>query len=132
MTLVIDASVALKWVLDEADSEAADGLLDETLIAPSLWLVEAANALWRRRLRGEISQSGAQARLTALFDAPVTSLALEDDLAAALELAAQLRHPVYDCLYLAAALRHDVQVVTADARFLAATAIAFPQRVRML
>jgi predicted nucleic acid-binding protein len=132
MSLVIDASVALKWVLDEADSKAADGLLDETLIAPSLWLVEAANALWRRSLRGEISQSGAQARLTTLFDAPVTTLALEDDLPTALELAAQLRHPVYDCLYLAAALRHDVQVVTADGRFLAATAAAYPQRVRML
>lgn len=132
MTLVVDASVALKWVLDEAGSDAAEALLDETLIAPSLWLVEAANALWRRGLRGEITQHGAADRLTALLDAPVSSLPVRDDLVAALRLAGQLRHPVYDCLYLAAALRHDVQVVTADRRFLEATATAHPGRVRPL
>ena len=132
MSVVIDASVALKWVLDELDAAAADALLDETLIAPSLWLVEAANALWRRCQRGEITPDGARDRLEALLTAPVTSLPVEDDLAAALRLATQLRHPVYDCLYLAAALRHDGQVVTADARFLAATAAGYPERVRLL
>ncbi len=132
MTLVIDASVALKWVLDEPGSEAAEALLDEALVAPSLWLIEAANALWRRRLRGEITRDGAQDRLAALFDAPVTSLAIEDDLVAALAIAVEIRHPVYDCLYLAAGLRHDAQVVTADGRFLSATAAAYPERVRLL
>lgn len=132
MTLVVDASVALKWVLDEPNAQAADALLDETLIAPSLWLVEAANALWRRSLRGEITQAGARDRLAALLDAPVTSLAIEGDLPTALDMAGELRHPVYDCLYLAAALRHDTQVVTADARFLGAAAQAYPNRVRLL
>jgi predicted nucleic acid-binding protein len=117
MSLVIDASVALKWVLAEPGQAAADALLDEELIAPSLWLVEAANALWRRTQRGELSADEARERLAELFNAPVTSTAIEDDILAAAELAQRLEHPVYDCLYLALAIRERTQVVTADRRF---------------
>ncbi len=117
MSVVIDASVALKWVLDEPGKDAADALLDEALIAPALWLLEAANALWRRTRRGEISGPEAQERLAALFTAPVTMIPIETDLLAAAELADELGHPVYDCLYLAAAIRENTYVVTADTRF---------------
>jgi predicted nucleic acid-binding protein len=47
-------------------------------------------------------------------------MAIEKDLAAAAELARALAHPVYDCLYLALAIRECAQVVTADRRFQAA------------
>ena len=117
MSIVVDASVALKWVLDEPGKEAADALLDEELIAPALWLLEAANALWKRAQRGEITAEQARARLAELFNAPVTATAIEDDLPAAADLADALGHPVYDCLYLAAALRENTYVVTADRRF---------------
>lgn len=117
MTLVVDASVALKWVLAEPGQAAADALLDEDLIAPSLWLLEAASALWRRNLRGELSAGEAEERLSELFSAPVTSIPIEDDLSAAAALAQRLGHPVYDCLYLALAMREQAQVVTADRRF---------------
>ncbi|HLI67687.1 MAG TPA: type II toxin-antitoxin system VapC family toxin [Caulobacteraceae bacterium] len=134
MTVVIDASVALKWVLDEPGQAAADGLLDEELVAPSLWLIEAANALWRRSRRGEISNQEARDRLVALRSAPVATSEGADDLLDAADLAAQLDHPVYDCLYLAVALREDAWVVTADERFLAAVARSqtLAGRVRLL
>jgi predicted nucleic acid-binding protein len=117
VSVVIDASVALKWVLDEPGREAADALLEEELIAPALWLLEAANALWRRTHRGEISAEEAKERLTELFNAPVTTATIEDDLLAAADLANVLGHPVYDCLYLAMAIRENTYVVTADSRF---------------
>ncbi len=117
MSIVIDASVALKWVLNEPGSEAAEALLDEDLIAPSLWLIEAANVLWRLSRRGEISAEGAAARLEQLYNAPVATGALEDDLSAAADLANTLGHPVYDCLYLAMAIREKTYVVTADRQF---------------
>jgi predicted nucleic acid-binding protein len=120
MTVVIDASVALKWVLDEEGSEVAESLLDQELIAPSLWLFEAANALWRRSIRGEITTAEAEERLSELFNAPVTTVALEEDLIAAARLAAALGHPIYDCLYLALAIRESTHVVTADQRFVEA------------
>ncbi|MBV8681681.1 MAG: type II toxin-antitoxin system VapC family toxin [Caulobacteraceae bacterium] len=120
MSIVIDASVALKWILDEPGRDAADALLDEDLIAPALWLLEAANALWRRARRGEISSAEALERLAELQNAPVTTTAIEIDLMAAADLANALAHPVYDCLYLAAAIRENTHVLTADSRFLAA------------
>lgn len=120
MSVVIDASVALKWVLDEPGKEAADALLEEELIAPSLWLLEAANALWRRTQRAEINGDEARERLSELFNAPVATTTIEDDLLAAADLANGLGHPVYDCLYLAMAIRENTYVVTADSRFHAA------------
>jgi predicted nucleic acid-binding protein len=134
VTLVVDASVALKWVLAEPGQDAADALLDEDLIAPSLWLLEAANALWRRSLRGELSAGEAEERLSELFNAPVTSIPIEDDLAMAAALARRLGHPVYDCLYLALAVREQTQVVTADRRFwtIAQAAPDLAGRVRLL
>lgn len=134
MTLVVDASVALKWVLAEPGQDAADALLDEDLIAPSLWLLEAANALWRRSLRGELSAGEAEERLSELFNAPVTSIPIEDDLSMAAAMAQRLGHPVYDCLYLALAVREQTQVVTADRRFwtIAQAAPDLAGRVRLL
>lgn len=134
MTIVIDASVALKWVLDEPGREAADALIDDDLAAPELWLVEAANALWRRIALGEITAGEALERLAELANAPVASLAMEPHLAAALRLASEIGHPVHDCVYLALALHYDTQVVTADRRFHAAAASvpAFADRVRLL
>jgi predicted nucleic acid-binding protein len=117
VTVVVDASVALKWVLDEPESDAADALSSEELIAPALWLVEAANALWRRSRRGEISDEEAMERLSELHNAPVTTTSIEDDLLAAAALASTLDHPVYDCVYLALARRENTCVITADKRF---------------
>jgi predicted nucleic acid-binding protein len=117
VSVVIDASVALKWVLDEPGKEAADALLDEELIAPSLWLLEAANALWRRAQRGELTRDEARERLDALRQAPVTTSPIEDDLSVAAALANTLGHPVYDCLYLAMSIRENTFVITTDKRF---------------
>ena len=117
MTVVVDASIALKWVLQEEGSEAAEKLLEQDLAAPSLWLLEAGNALWRRTVREELTPSEAAERLAELASAPVASVPLEEDLPEALRLAVQLNHPVYDCLYLALAKRLGTYVVTADARF---------------
>lgn len=117
MSIVVDASVALKWVLDEPGKTAADALLDEELIAPALWLLEAGNALWKRARRGEINVTEAKARLLELCNAPITTIAIEDDLPAAADLASMLDHPIYDCLYLAVAIRENTYVVTADRRF---------------
>lgn len=134
MSVVVDASVALKWVLPESGQVAAEALLDEDLIAPSLWLVEAANALWKRAARGELSVEQAQERLSELFNAPVTTIPIEEDLMVASKLAHRLGHPVYDCLYLALALREGTHVVTADRRFwtMAQTAADLAPAVRML
>lgn len=122
MTLVVDASVAAKWVLPEDGEDAAKALLSEDLTAPGLWLLEAGNALWKRVRRGEFPASQADDLLAILAAAPVRTTPVELDLAAALSLATALKHPIYDCLYLAAAIREDAVAVTDDERFLRAVA----------
>jgi predicted nucleic acid-binding protein len=117
--VVIDASVALKWVLDESDSDAASALRAEDLVAPVLWLAEAANVLWRRVRIGNITADQAILRLAELRSAPLTSLPIEPVLDRALGLALQCDHLIYDCLYLALAMAHDTNVITADRRFAA-------------
>lgn len=119
MIIVIDASVALKWVLDETGTEAALALRNEDLIAPALWLIEAGNALWRGVRVGQITDDEAAVRLSELLEAPVASVPIELHLERALQLAMGIGHPIYDCLYLALALHHDTYVVTADRRFAA-------------
>jgi predicted nucleic acid-binding protein len=120
LSVVVDASVALKWVFDEPDSAAAVALRNEELIAPALWLAEAANALWRRAQRGEIAVGEAVEWLSDLRKAPIPSLPIEPHLEQALQLAIEIGHPIYDCLYLALALRHQTHVVTADRSFASA------------
>lgn len=134
MSIVIDASVALKWVLDESGAEAASALRDEQLIAPELWLAEAANALLRHARLGEITAAEARARMEELANASVASLAIEPHIDRALQFATELLHPVYDCLYLTLADHYDTYVVTDDRRFAAAVATRpdLAGRIRLL
>lgn len=133
MSIVIDASVALKWVLDEPGSDKARLLAEQALIAPSIWIAEAANSLWRRCRIGDITANDARVRLNELRTAPILPVDFEPLIDEALGLALEMGHPVYDCIYLALALRHDTEVVTADRRFDAAVGRStLSGRVRLL
>jgi len=121
MTLVVDASVAVKWLVDEPDHLTARGLLDrnEQLQAPDFVLIETGNVLWKKVIRRELTaQQAADGvdSLPRLFEAIVPSGLL---VARALRIAIEMAHPVYDCLYLACAERVDADLVTADKQFAA-------------
>jgi predicted nucleic acid-binding protein len=115
--MVIDASVAIKWVVPEVGSEAAGELLGRELWAPSFWLAEAASALLKKTRRGEITEDEARLRAQDLVDAPIEPIALPILLPSAMRMAGELGHSIYDCFYLAAALLRDAPLVTADRRF---------------
>ncbi len=120
--MVIDASVAVKWVVPEAGSDAAIALLGRELWAPSLWLAEAANALRKKCRRGEISEDEARLRAQDLTDAPIEPIELPILLPSAMRIAGELGHSIYDCFYLAAAVLRDTTLVTDDRRFAAKVA----------
>lgn len=121
MTIVIDASVALKWAVREVDSPLAHAMLDrQPMIAPDFWRVEAANGLWKAVGRGEMSVPEALAGLELFEIAPVEVCVAADLLTEALTYATCLKHPIHDCLYLALAIQRRTVMVTADARFLRA------------
>ena len=119
MRLVVDASVAVKWLVAEEDSDIARELAasDQELHAPRLMASELANALWRKARLGEIDRSDVGAMLAAVPDMPVRWGADETVSADAARLALALDRPVYDCIYLALAHRVGAVLVTADRRF---------------
>ena len=122
MTLVVDSSVAFKWVVPEAGSEEARALraTDAHLIAPTAIMAEIGNALWKKTMRKEIGRGEAVAALRLALSHFAEFISLDDIREAALEMAIELRHPIYDCFYLALAQRERCALITADRRLLSA------------
>ena len=120
MTVVVDASVAAQWYLNETHSHYAQSLLgrgDVDLIAPSIIVAEMANVAWKAHRRGAISEKNAVDLLGLFRESGVRLVPVEDLVEYALDLAIRHRHVVYDCLYLALALQEDCTFVTADREF---------------
>lgn len=118
-TLVIDASIAIKWVVEEDGTADALTLRRRTkLIAPELLTAECANILWKKVRRDELSRDEATLAARLLQAADVELSPTRHLLEAATRSAIELDHPAYDCLYLALAAERDCRFVTADERFL--------------
>ena len=121
--IVVDASVIVKWFVPEVGDAAAKALLSgaDELLAPELARVEVTSALIRKANRGQLSRADAGHTIRAWFGALAASqiflLPDADDIEAAAELALELQHPLPDCLYLAAAERLGVALITADRAF---------------
>ena len=117
---IVDANVALKWFLPEEHDAEALALLGHDLIAPELLWIEAANVLAAKVVSGRIHR-GLLDRAPGLLDLAIATRVQDHELiSAAQALSVELRHPIYDCLYLALLDRHDAVLVTADGRLLRA------------
>ena len=120
MNLVIDASVAVKWIVAEEHEDAAEALLLPGIrrIAPDFLVVEVGNVMCSKIMNGRVDPS--QAKLGIRFvresiDQFVSDGALVDR---ALDIAADLNHAIYDCLYIACAEQMQGQLITADRRLM--------------
>lgn len=120
MKLVVDASVAVKWLLEEDGSAQARGVLSSraSLLAPELILAETSNVAWKKLRRGEITREHARAIVHLLPRLLDDIAGLAPLSAAALTIARDLDHPVYDTYYLALADREGVDLVSDDQRLL--------------
>ena len=125
---VVDASVGVKWVVEEEGTSHADHLFDayELLAVPDRFFSEVANVLWKRTRRADPSERITEAvardgltEILALGLRVTPSAELAPD---ALEIALEIGHPTYDCDYLALALREGATLVTADRKFYLAIA----------
>jgi predicted nucleic acid-binding protein len=118
--LVVDASVAVKWYAEEPDTPVAMQLMRSgaELIAPDLIYAEVLNALWNKSRRGLVDQNRIASVPRSIEGSFAEILPLRPLADEALALSASFDHPIYDCFYLAAALRRDCELVTCDARLL--------------
>lgn len=117
--LVVDASVAGKWYLDEPHAEAARRLLGGPfrLIVPGFFFAEVGNILCKRWRRGELTAEDVRVTLDALEAVPFEVWPTRRLLADAVEIGMAHDRSVYDSLYLALAARADTRMITADRRF---------------
>ncbi len=111
---VIDTSVLVRGYFDiDCQAEALRVLAHYEPVLLNFLQFEFANVLWKYARAGFLLSDGAHQRLDDLRGrfafAPSEPL-----VPVALSLAMQHRHPVYDCLYVAAALDRRVPLATAD------------------
>lgn len=124
---VVDASVVIKWFVPEIHSDAARRLLERShqYIAPDLLFAEAANAIWKKVRRGDLTSGDGQQLVTDLGTVAVESIPCRALAPDAYALATATGCTVYDGMYLALAVRLDTRMLTADER-LAKTIAATP------
>lgn len=130
--LVIDASVAIKWVVEEEGTSNALSLRRRyRLFAPDLLVAECANVLWKKVRRNELTTPEALLAARLLQRADVELAPMRSLLEPATSLAIALAHPAYDCTYLALAESLACNLVTAD-RPLASAALPAGYRSKVL
>ena len=116
---VVDASVAIKWVVAEPGSGDASLLRRaQALIAPDLIVAELANILWKKVTRGELPVDQALLAADLLERSGLDLRGMGRLLASATRLAIALGHPAYDCVYLALAMEEGCPFVTADEKLI--------------
>lgn len=132
MKYVLDSSVALKWVLPEADSARAVRLRDEhrnglhELLAPDIFIPEIANALVSAERQGRIKTGESAIFLHDILRAAPAIHPTPPLLLRSMALAIATRRAVYDCIYLALAEFEGCELVTADDQFARGLQITYP------
>lgn len=120
---VIDASIAMAWILPDEHSEAADGLRQALVagdaLAPWFWWVEVRNVLIVAERRDRIEIGAAETELRALSAFPI-SFDHDPEEGALLSLARTHQLSIYDALYLELARRKGAALATLDKRLVAA------------
>jgi predicted nucleic acid-binding protein len=101
--LVIDASVAVKWVIDEEGTTQTLALRGLALTAPDLLIAECANILWKKVRRSELSEREAAFAAGLLARADIDLVAMRPYLETAVRIALALDHPAHECVYIALA-----------------------------
>jgi predicted nucleic acid-binding protein len=111
-TLVIDASIAVKWVVEEIGTPEALALRQKAkLIAPELLVGECANILWKKVIRGELLKGEALVAARLLQGAEIELLPTRSLFEAATRMSIEIDHPAYDCLYLSLAVEKKASLL---------------------
>jgi predicted nucleic acid-binding protein len=118
---VIDANVAVKWLplfKGEPLVSHARWYLDRRtageIVVPDLFWAEVSSVLWKTARRGSCDPDEATVALSTLQQQELTAVPSLILVISALSIALKYGRPLYDCLYVALAVRLNAELVTAD------------------
>ena len=133
MSFVLDASVALLWLVPQSNPAGVDytdatlkSIKESQALVPSLWALEIANVVAKVEAKGIVTEADSQrfitllGRLNIVTDPATAAHALGDTL----NLARRYKLSAYDAAYLELALRTGLPLATLDANLTKAAAKA--------
>jgi len=123
MIYVVDASVGVKWFIEEDYSENADKLLEDfvdgrvDLVAPKSFMQEFCNAIRKYVVKSLLDRNLADKHVEKMAEIPIDYVDIDWDLvkesyAKALELSIT----VYDAIYVVVADKLKTTIITSDDR----------------
>jgi predicted nucleic acid-binding protein len=125
MHFVLDASVTINWAMPDESHPTADRAWEEietgSAIVPGIWWYEVRNILVVNERRRRISPPDSARFLDHLLQFSI-EIDNQPDSSMILDLSRRLGRTVYDCAYLAIAIREHLPLATLDASLRAAAA----------
>ncbi len=122
MTVVVDASVTIAWIVEDEQSAYADTALTafetDHAIVPAIWHWEISNTLLVLERKGRLTDAILAYSQIVRFPIDVEQLAYTQNRRASLELELARKHQlsVYDAAYLALAKATSHRLATIDLR----------------
>ncbi|MGA7218695.1 MAG: type II toxin-antitoxin system VapC family toxin [Candidatus Sulfotelmatobacter sp.] len=134
-SLVLDASVAVKWVIPAAQESFTHESLqllkrhmdgDIRFVVPDVFWAEVGSVLWKGVRRKRWNQSVARVGLAEIIKRNFLTFSSLELLPEALILALAYERSIYDCIYVALAIQFRTEMITADERLANALAARLP------
>ena len=134
-TVVLDASVAVKWVLPLQGEPLAQEALEllrryareeVRFVVPDIFWAEFGNVAWKAVRLGRWKADEAQRAIRAMCEREFPTVSSKELLPAAFVIANGFQRSLYDSLYLALALASKGEMVTADEKLANALAARLP------
>jgi predicted nucleic acid-binding protein len=132
MKFVLDASVAIRWVLPDALTGRAVRLREEfqrqslELFSPDIFLDEVASALTKAERQKTIPVGDAAALYSMVLNTPPIFCSRLPFVSRAIDISSLSRSSYYDCLYVALAESDNCELITANERLIRNLQSRFP------
>lgn len=132
---VLDASVAVKWVIPSANEALSAQSLrilqryvagEIDFVVPDIFWAEIGNVLWKGARQQRWSRTLAEGAASGMKDRNFLTISTQILLPAALKIALLYDRSVYDAMYVAAAIQFKIEMITADERLANALAASLP------
>jgi predicted nucleic acid-binding protein len=120
--VVIDASVCLKWVFEEEDSDKARNLLNLSenkkilLLAPTIWEYEIVNGFASAVVKEKLSFDKSKKLMGLVLEAKPEMISISDLLSECLSNSKKYDISAYDSAYVTLAKENKIILISADAK----------------